>query len=247
MNNLTLRSAPGVQLFSFRDEMENDLEGTLKRLRKMGVTKVEACFGGADNELIQHLKAMDFEVPSVHLALGSRVEMDKNYTMALDLGADYIVTGSSPHGAEDFKDIEAIKKLAKLYSREAQEAADRGLRLSYHNHDWEMKIIEGRYAFEYLLEECEGSLAWEWDVYWSLIAGADLHEVQKILEPICSLLHLKDGNLIKGEKMCALGQGNMPFNELADFMAKCEHVFIELDEYEGCLFKLVQESMDFLD
>jgi sugar phosphate isomerase/epimerase len=242
----SLKHSPGVQLFSFRHEMKRDLEGTLTRLKNMGVETIEPWFEGANFELAQDLKNMNFQVPAIHAPLGSRLEMEKNYAIAHALGADYIVTGSSPGGPNDFADLESIKKFARIYRKEAHEAAACGLRLTYHNHDWEMQKIQGRYAFEYLLEETEGLLAWEWDVYWSLMAGADLHEVQELLKPFCHLLHLKDGDLIKDEKMCALGQGKMPLHDLRDFMTSCNHVFIELDEVDDCIFDLIEQSMKFL-
>ena len=109
-----------------------------------------------------------------------------------------------------------------------------------------MKKIQDRYAFEYLLEETEGLLAWEWDVYWSLMAGGDLTELQEKLKAFCHLIHLKDGNLIEGEKMSALGRGKIPFKELGEFIHSCKHVFIELDEVDDCIFKLIDQSMTYI-
>jgi sugar phosphate isomerase/epimerase len=121
--------------------------------------------------------------------------------------------------------------------------------LSYHNHDHEMVLIDGRHAFEILLELAP-RLRPQVDTYWASDHGKyDPAEFVANVGARARSIHIKDGPLEKGAAMTALGTGRMDIPavvEAADAFEGIEWLIVELDRCDGDMLQAVEQSAKYM-
>jgi sugar phosphate isomerase/epimerase len=72
----------------------------------------------------------------------------------------------------------------------ARRTADRGLRVGYHNHDFEFsQHVDGIPAYEILADALDGSVVLEVDTFWASMGGADVFELIPRLGSRVRFLH----------------------------------------------------------
>ena len=81
-----------------------------------------------------------------------------------------------------------------------------------HNHWWEFLQVEGRYAYQVMLDWLDPDIFFEIDTYWVQTAGVDPAQVIRELGARVPILHIKDGPCVKCEPMTAVGDGVMDFH-----------------------------------
>lgn len=184
----------GIQLYSLRDDMEKDMEGTLKKVAEMGYDCVEFAgyFGHSAEEIRGWLDKYGLEAVSVHQTYDVFLENEQeNIEYLKKLGVSYCVIpwmGIEKHKGSDVYDatIADIKKVAK-----ALKAA--GIKMGYHNHDFEYELFEGKPLIDWLYGDIPADLLdAEFDTCWVKYAGFDPCEyIEKYSERV-NLVHLKD-------------------------------------------------------
>jgi sugar phosphate isomerase/epimerase len=160
-------------------------------------------------------------------------------------GGTVIVPWAPP---ERYADAEAIAGLAKDLNQAAAKAADHGLRLGYHNHDFELSsIIGGRTGLEVLADALDPAVILEVDTYWAAVGGQDVPALLGRLGDRVRYLHVKDGPAVSREDdMVAVGSGRMP---VADILAACpsaEWHVVELDRCATDMLTAVGDSLAWL-
>jgi len=184
----------GIQLYTLRNEMEQDMEATLKAVKEMGYDCVEFAgyFGKTAEEVKALLEKYGLEAISVHQIY--EVFLDKeqeNIDYLKTLGVKYCAIpwmGLEKHaGNECFpRTVEEIKKVAKALK-------DNGITMLYHNHDFEFKKYEDKYLLDWLYESVPADLLQtELDTCWVKYAGVDPVEYMKKYAGRGEVLHLKD-------------------------------------------------------
>lgn len=197
-----------VQLYSVRDQLASDRDGTLRRLAEIGLTAVEP-FNPADDPdgTKALLDDLGIAVPTAHgwglTGPEPRVVMDA----AKRLGAGKLVVSSIPE--ERFADADGVKGAAEELHRLAELAASFDLPLGYHNHWWEFGSPVGdRYALEYVADQVP-EIFLEVDTYWAAVGGADVVALLTRLGDRVQAIHVKDGPIVRGEPNVVLGKGSM--------------------------------------
>jgi len=104
-----------------------------------------------------------------------------------------------------------------------RELAPHGIRLAYHNHDFEFFPYEGKIALEWLFADTTpADLGWEADLGWVRRAGADPKKWLGRLQPYLSAVHAKDiageGLNVDQDGWCVLGQGMMDWRDLLTYL-----------------------------
>ena len=93
-----------------------------------------------------------------------------------------------------FADSEAIARAGRRAQRPAARARGPGLRLGYHNHDFELSsIVGGRPALEVLADALDPAVILEVDTYWAAVGGQDVPALLRRLGDRVRYLHVKDG------------------------------------------------------
>lgn len=183
----------GLQLYSVRDDIAKDMEGTLKKIAEMGYDCVE--FAGYYNHTAEEVKAMcdkyGLEIPSVHQGHNVFLE-DPEASVAYlkTLGVKYCAIPwiSADDWNNNFdKLISEIKQVSKLLK-------DNGIQLLYHNHDFEFySKHNGEYIFDAIFSEAgTGVIYPELDVCWAHYSGNDPIDYIKKYGDVEDVLHLKD-------------------------------------------------------
>ena len=184
----------GLQLYSVRNEMEKDFEGTLKKVAEMGYEGVE--FAGLFDKSAAEIKALlekySLTAVSAHVPLAEMLaDMDKVIATYKEIGCKYIaipyVDECYRPGTPDYP--ETLKKIAEL----GKKAAEAGLTLLYHNHDFEFVKIDGVYGLDVMYSTVPASyLQTELDTCWVNVGGEEPAPYILKYKGRTPVIHLKD-------------------------------------------------------
>ena len=223
-----------VQLYSIRDAIAADLPGALARLAAIGVTRVEPFDLLSDPEgLRDALAAAGLAAPSVHTPIGADAELDRVFEAASTVGAQTVIHPYTP--PERWESEAGVDAVADELARAAGAARPHGLRVGYHNHDWE---LASRHGLERLADRLPPAVVLELDAYWAAVGGEDVPALLGRLGDRVRLLHLKDGPIDKDHAaQLPLGSGAMPVAAIVEAATAAELAVLEFDDYAGDLFE----------
>jgi sugar phosphate isomerase/epimerase len=242
-----ISSPPALQLYTLRDVLPTGRAEVLRRVAEFGYGAVEPYDVRTDPEQLRaDLDKAGLAVCSVHSnILGEEADAMLRGTSVLGAGT-VIVPWADP---ERFADADAVATLAAALNQAAVKAADQGLRLGYHNHDFELSsVVGGRPALEVLADALDPAVILEVDTYWAAVGGQDVPALLRRLGDRVRYLHVKDGPAISREDdmMVAVGSGRMP---VADILAACpsaEWHVVELDRCATDMLTAVGDSLAWL-
>ena len=194
-----------VQLYSVRDEMEQDFYGTIKAMKELGYDGVE--FAGLFGEEPAKIKAFCEEIGitpiSAHVPYYDMLEdPEKVIADYAEIGCKYVVvpylTEECRPGTDGFAaTVDGIRKIGEA-------AKKLGIQLLYHNHDFEFVKIGEEYALDVLYSTIpEDLLKTEIDTCWVNVAGVNPAEYVVKYSGRSPVVHLKDF------KKTGSGQGKM--------------------------------------
>jgi sugar phosphate isomerase/epimerase len=255
-----------VQLYSVREQASQNYEATLRAVAAMGFGNVEpAGFPGTTVEKAAKLfKELGLKAPSCHGALPVGDNKNKIIEEALTLGHRYIFTGCPTNFREDFSSVDRIKATAERYCEAAEFAAQHGLQIGYHNHDWDLVDEKGQRIYKTFLENTPSSVLWEADLYWVTKAGLNVVDFLKEIGSRGVVLHFKDGKINAQEKFSEAetvdgkimvskdkpflpaGQGEVDLRGGFKAAKYAQYIAVELDSYAGDMMKAVEESYNYL-
>ena len=233
-----------LQLYTLRDQLPAGRKAVLQAVKSFGYGAVEPYDVLTDPEAQRSdLDEAGLAVCSVHAkALGD--DTDAMLAGARKLGADTVIVPSVP--AERFADADAITALARDLNAAAARAAGRGLRFGYHNHAFELALVDGRTGLEVLADALDDAVLLEVDTYWVAVGGQDVPALLRRLGDRVRALHVKDGPVTQDDPMTAVGAGRMP---VADILAACpsaEWHIVELDRCATDILTAVSDSITWL-
>ncbi|MFN2206378.1 MAG: sugar phosphate isomerase/epimerase family protein, partial [Candidatus Promineifilaceae bacterium] len=140
-----------------------------------------------------------------------------------------------------------VRQAIDLLNEAAGNAAQRGMPLYYHNHDFEFGTLNGRLIFDIMRERLDDSVLFEVDTYWVQTAGQDAAALVRDLGARAPLLHIKDGPLDRAQPMVALGDGKMDFKKVIPAGEPyTEWLIVELDRCAGDMMEAVARSHTYL-
>src|SRR5215469_4734150 len=116
----------GLQLYTVRDHLEKDLEGTFKRVREIGYTVVELggtfdFYGKKPSELKRMLNDAGLQPLSTHFTEGQlKSNLQKNIADSKECGITYV--GLASLDEQDRKSLDAIKRDADWFNQVGEAA-----------------------------------------------------------------------------------------------------------------------------
>jgi sugar phosphate isomerase/epimerase len=241
-----ISSPPALQLYTLREILPTGRAEVLRRVAEFGYGAVEPYDVRTDPEQLRaDLDDAGLAVCSVH----SNILGEDGETLlrgVRTVGGGTVIVPSVP--PERYADAEAIAGLAKDLNQAAVKAADHGLRLGYHNHDFELSsIVGGRPGLEVLADALDPAVILEVDTYWAAVGGQDVPALLGRLGDRVRYLHVKDGPIgTRDDFMVAVGSGRMP---VADILAACpsaEWHVVELDRCATDMLTAVGDSLAWL-
>lgn len=188
----------GVQLYSVRDFLQNDLKGTLKKVKAIGYDYVEPAglYGNSASDFRAALDEAGLTAICAHVPYAEMAaDLDKVIADYTTIGIKYIAV---PYlGDDDRAGGKNYSEVLKNISAFAKKFAENGMTLLYHNHDFEfLKLDNGKYALDDMYDTIP-ELQTELDCCWVKVAGEDPASYIRKYEGRCPVVHLKD---FTGEK-----------------------------------------------
>jgi sugar phosphate isomerase/epimerase len=180
----------GIQLYSVREDIGPDrLDGTLARLAALGFTHAEPYDILTDPRgLAGALHRSGLRAATAHASV-VRHDETAVFDAAEALGITTVIT---PWVEPDsIADRPGVERLAAALNGAAERGAERGLRVGYHNHDFEFsQRVDGVPAYELLVELLDPAVVLEVDAYWAGVGGADVFDLLPRLGDRVRLLHV---------------------------------------------------------
>ena len=167
----------GLELYSVRDALKQDPNGTVRAVAEMGYQAVEfyaPYFEWTELQAKQMRKLLDnlgIRCYSTHNDedFFSAQKIDHARELNLILGTKYMVQAWS----DPKPDLDGWKALAAKLNDVADKLEPSGLRVGYHNHDAEWRAVSGRRPIEILAANTKPSVMLQLDVGTCLEAGSD--------------------------------------------------------------------------
>ena len=225
----------GLQLYTLRNAMSQDFAGTLARVAGLGFKEMEFAgyMGNSASEVRGMLDANGLTSPASHIQLQAiRDNLEGEIEFAQTLGQKYIVV---PVVAANERTIADYHRHAETLNRAGEVCKAAGLKMGYHNHDFEFAIVDGqgpneKRPYDILMDETDPELVtMELDLFWITKAGVDPLEYINRYPGRFTMLHVKD--MDANGRMTDVGRGTINFPEIFSHIETggFEHYFIEHD------------------
>jgi sugar phosphate isomerase/epimerase len=233
-----------VQLYTVRNALAEDFDGTLAQIAGFGYTQVEPFQFVNFLDGLRNLGKHGLSAPTTHVGLLSG-DQDAIFAAAKELGIETVIDPHVP--AERWQSEEDIKQIAAELSAAAEKAAGYGLKVGYHNHAFELEsVIGGKHGLEILADNLAPEVGLEVDTYWAYAGGADVPALLRRLGDRVFALHVKDGDgSMDTKKQVAVGSGSLPVWDFLDAAPDALRV-VELDDSSGDLLEAVRDSRAYL-
>lgn len=255
----------GIQLYTVRDDLAKDFEGTLKKLHDIGLRMVQSNLtmnGRQAPELRKIYDGFGFTWVSIH-ASGPALRDTPQVTIDQAKAAGIKdVTCSSPLYPTDPKimaagpSLDDWKRNADVFNKIGAMCKAAGMTFGFHNHNREFKTIEGVPAFDTLLAYTDPALVnFEMDVGWVRASGADPVAYLTKYPKRFTALHIKDltgeGIPNTNNKMnsAIIGTGLVNWTEVlaAARKAAVSRAYLEIEEpYNPSPLGMVEASFNYL-
>jgi sugar phosphate isomerase/epimerase len=258
----------GVQLFTFMGIIDNDVEGTLKKIAGLGYKDLESAFslkGGyyglkpkEFNSLANglglswrshHVLGTPF-VPPPDMKLSFDVTQIRSLKMNMQALVDEAAEGGVPFltcaniaiGSED-----EIKQSVEILNKAGEACKKVGLTLAYHNHDAEFKKVGELIPYDYFLAQLSKDIMLELDLAWATKAGVDPVKLFKNNPGRFPMWHVKDLDT-EFKNILPVGEGTIDFKRIFDNtkVSGMKYCFVEHDMPKDA-FASVASSINYIN
>jgi len=241
---------PGIQLYTFRKELLDDVRGTLKQIAGLGFKQIESArsdkgeyYGLTPKEMKQTCSDLGMTLRSGH------VHVDDKWKQVIDdaveSGQEYMICSSLPTKGQT---IDNYKKAAESFNKCGEDCKKANIKFGYHNHDAEFEQENGKVLYDVLLENTDPSLVhMEMDLGWAVFAGKDPIAYFNKYPGRFPLWHLKDMDMVKRHST-EFGKGILDIKKMLDNEKKggMKYIFVEQEEYTNNAYDSMREDMEYL-
>ena len=185
-----------LQLYTVRDQLARDFEGTIRRVAEIGYAGVETASFPAGVSAAA-ARALFDEVGLAVCAAHAPLPLGEAEAEALDrlaaLGSERLVCAWLP--PNEYATLGAAYRTCDRLNQAAAVCARHGLRLGVHNHWFEFQPLgdSGQRPYEIWLEQLDPRIFFELDTYWAKVGGVEPTEALARMGAHVELLHVTDG------------------------------------------------------
>ena len=184
----------GVQLYTVRDLMKNDFEGTIAEVAQVGYKEVEFAgyFGRSADQVKAVLDKNGLKAPSTHVQYD---ELDDKFPSVIEfskaIGLEYIICPWIPPELRKSPDI--WKQTSEKFNKCGEQSKAAGMQFGYHNHWFEFLPTNGVLPYDQLLKLSDPNLVkMEMDLCWISTTGTDPVKYFNQYPGRFPLVHVKD-------------------------------------------------------
>jgi sugar phosphate isomerase/epimerase len=211
----------GLEMYTVRDLMAKDYEGTFAKVAEIGYKEVEPAsnaWGGMEPK--QYRAMLDrygLSMPSTHVAATDGPDLEKQLEGFQIMGIKYTeisgprpagggggapkkAKGAGPSGGQPWPTEEQTKRTAEQLNKHGEIVKKFGMKMLYHNHAPEFQPFEGSTLrpYDILLKETDPALvAMQLDIGWATVAGQNVLDMFQKNPGRFELWHVKDARGIK--------------------------------------------------
>jgi sugar phosphate isomerase/epimerase len=253
--------AVGLQLYSLRELLPQDPRGVIAKVAAAGYKEVETYgyspaggFWGLDPKAFKNLLIENgLTAPSGHYGIdkyiqdGNEEELKSFIAAASAIGSEYLTVpylgDALRQNADDYK-----KVAAKLNQAGALCKAS-GLKIAYHNHDFELKSWGDTTGLEIMLKETDPKLVdFEMDIYWVVRSGKDPVQLFDAYPGRFTMWHIKDMDKANNEKNIEVGSGGIDFKTIFKSAKKAglKHAIMEQENFDMEPYASIKQSQTYI-
>jgi len=243
-------SSIGVQLYTVRDEMAKDFEGSLEKVAAVGYKEVEFAgyYDKSPKDVRAALDRYGLAAPSVHTPLADiQTKLDQRIETAKAVGHQFMIC---PYLEDkDRRTLDDYKRHAETFNRAGEACRKAGIQFGYHNHNFEFEAKDGKLPYDLLLEETDKDLVkMELDIYWISKAGQDPIAYLGKHKDRFAMFHVKEMDKTPNRGITEVGRGVIDFKSVFAKAPKgaIKHYFVEQDTCPGSPFDSIKISFDYL-
>jgi sugar phosphate isomerase/epimerase len=254
----------GLQLYTVRDPMSKDALGTLQRVAELGYKNLETYgfdpatlkyYDRPAAELKKILDDLDLETTTGHYDLHAYLAQP---AAAMSAYVDRCIQGAHALNQQYItwawldpksRDLESFKLVAQRLNLIGAQAAKAGLKVAYHNHDFEFAPQAGTTGYDIIMQETDPALVkLQLDLYW--VAHAGTRTPRELFEKQPGrfvMWHLKD--MDKAKRYSELGNGTIDFTKIMPDakLAGLENYFVEQgDNFAVSPMKSIEVSAQYV-
>jgi sugar phosphate isomerase/epimerase len=243
----------GLQLYSVREFLPKDYQGTLNQLGGMGYRECEAAgfFGHAAADVKEAMARAGLHCVSAHYPMQQLQALDDILHFGSELGLEYIVCASpllrDPAKAKGLGWVAALETMSaddwKWNADQLNAVGTRvraaGMKFGYHNHYIEFHEHDGFLPYDLLLQNTDPKLVdMEMDCGWVVIGGHKPEDYLTRYPDRYVMLHVKEFKLAGWKPgmepvFTEMGRGSIDYKSIfaAAKKARIEHIFVEQEAF----------------
>jgi len=241
---------PGIQIYTVRDQLTTDFEGTLARLAQLGYKNLEL-FGSLGTRTPRDVRALldrlGLSAPSTHITATPGADLRQTLEGYAVIGHKYTaVTGATGGGGANAT-VDSIKRQAELLNQVGQAGREFGIKALLHNHVNEFVPFTTNPSLRpydiYLSDTDPAIVAMELDIGWATVAGGSALEMFRRNPGRYELWHVKDMDELatvtalaqterqRAAKIVPVGEGDIDYRPIFEGAATAglKYYFIEQD------------------
>lgn len=243
----------GIQLYSVRQQMAQDLDATLVAVAEAGYTEVEAAAlpSKSAKEIRTALNKAGLRCVGAHHPFADiHSRFDELVSYDKELGVQFVICaspGSRPAGPGSAKrsgmTLDDWHYSAEEFDAMGEAANRMGVRFGYHNHSGEFTLTEGKVPLMELLRLTNPEkVTFEMDCGWVVVGGAKPAEILRDYPHRFAMLHVKDFNFpdtsasnAHDAKVTELGRGTIDYIPIFAQAARTQHIqhaFVEQEAFD---------------
>jgi sugar phosphate isomerase/epimerase len=210
------KKRPGIalQLYSIRKDCEKDLPGCLAAVEKMGYKGVEFAgyYGRTAPQLQKLLDENQLKCVGTHIALDTMLGNKLKETIEFNqiLGNNYLICPWMPE--ERRKDRAGWLQCAKLFNEISDQLKPHGMKVGYHNHNFEFKPLGGEAPWDTFFGNTNQEVIMQFDTGNAVEGGGDALPFLKKYPGRAITVHMKEYS--KSNPDALIGEGEMKWKEL---------------------------------
>jgi sugar phosphate isomerase/epimerase len=259
----------GLQLYSVRDLLPKDYEGTLRQLSAIGYREVEAAgfFGHTAAEVKRGMDHAGLVCVGAHYSMKDLLpKVDETIQFGNDLGLKYIICASpmpkdssrvndpGSRAAREAMTLDDWRWNAEQFNRIGERVNAAGIRFGYHNHMTEFRSENGVLFYDELLRLTDpAKVTMELDCGWMVLGGKSPVDYLTRYPTRFSLLHVKDFKASNPAGTATppsteLGRGHIDYHPIfaAAEKASIQHAFVEQEDFDMPIMEALKVDADYM-
>lgn len=256
----------GLQLYSLREQIVNDVSGVIAKVAKAGYSEVET-YGYSANDLFWGMKPSEFKglltdnnlvSPSGHYDVGTYLSkestddelariLDEYTEAALAIDQTYIIV---PWLAPEMRtSLDDYKYLAEKLNKVGEQLKKSNLQLGYHNHDFEFHDYDGQTGYDVFLAETDADkVKLELDLYWVVRSGLDPVQLFTDHPGRFKFWHVKDMDKTNPALNTEIGNGSIDYVTIFKDakLSDVEFIYVEQENFSIDPYESITTSADYI-